>query len=149
MIEPWKFPAAIGLLISCCILAGCGDANPLGRQPIAGEVTFDGQPMDAGSISFRPQGKKGIGSGGPIRNGHYQIETAKGLPPGEYIVRITSPVRFGDKTAPSGPPGPESLSMANGLERVPEKYNAKSTLVASVSASGGNTFDFDIEKKKK
>lgn len=148
-IERWKFPVAVGLLASFCVLTGCEDASPLGRRPISGDVTLDGQPMGSGSISFRPQGNQGIGSGGPIQDGHYQIEAAKGLLPGEYIVRITSPVLLKEeKKASSGLIVLDPKDIPKPVERVPKEYNAESILRATVTADADNLFDFDINTTK-
>jgi hypothetical protein len=70
-------------------LAGCGGPKYSGdkRYPLAGEVTFEGQPVDLGSISFIPTGK-GHASGGVITAGKYDVPEEKGPTAGTYRVEI-------------------------------------------------------------
>jgi hypothetical protein len=123
-------------------LAGCGADNPLNRQPVSGAITLDGQPMDHGSIEFSPQADDGVSSGAMIVDGEYSIPAEKGLPPGEYRVRIYSPE--GGQSAPAdGPPGPNMGPPAQ--ERVPPNYNRESEIIVEVTAEGPNEFDYEIQ----
>ena len=123
---------------------GCGPANPLGRKAISGKVLLDGVPLERGSISFEPQQKGGVSSGAVITNGHYRIEAAKGLPVGDYLVRIHSS-KGGDGATADAPPGPTTkLSPA---ELIPAEYNRNSAQVVKVTADGPNEFSFDIRTK--
>jgi hypothetical protein len=76
----------IGLLLS-----GCGDPGPE-RHDIAGSVTYQGQPLPAGLITFEPdlsQGNDGPPGFAHIINGHYDTaETESGSVGGPQIVRI-------------------------------------------------------------
>ncbi len=43
--------------VAACTLScfgGC-NKNPLGRLEVSGRVTFDGQPLDKGTIEFQPR----------------------------------------------------------------------------------------------
>lgn len=75
-----KIFSALALAALASVLAGCGAANP-----VTGAVTYDGQPVAKGSITFVPADGKGPSSGGAIENGRYSIED---VPPGEKIVQI-------------------------------------------------------------
>ena len=44
----------VSLCCVCVLICGCAKENPLGRQPISGKVTFQGQPLATGSIEFAP-----------------------------------------------------------------------------------------------
>ncbi len=132
--------------IAACLLllpsfVGC-NKNPLGRLAVSGRITLDGKPLDKGTIEFRPQaGGASVGSGGVITNGAFAIPTLQGLPPGKYDVRIFSG-RPDDSPLPEGvPPGVNRPW----IERIPARYNVQTTLVAEVSASGSNTFNFDLK----
>jgi hypothetical protein len=128
--------------------AGCGADNPLGRKAISGNVTLDGQPVAAGSIEFAPQQQGGVGSGAMITAGSYQIEAAKGLPPGKYLVRIFAPEDAQAEQAEPSVPGPTGPSQPPpGVERIPPEYNAKSDKVVEVTVAGPNEFDFAIKTK--
>lgn len=130
---------AMLLMVLACL--GCRQSNPLDLQAVSGAVTFEGKPLDQGSIQFVPQDEAaGLLSGALITAGKYSIPQEKGLPPGKYTVRISS----ADQSAsvPSGPPGMDSSVPAK--ERIPVRYNSESQLAAEVTAGGDNTFDFAL-----
>jgi len=128
------------VLVACAglMVAGCGPGNPQGRLAISGKVSFEGQPLDQGSIQFSSVDRtSGIVSGAVIHNGSYSIEAEKGLPPGKYRVRVFS----GEGAGPEEMPG-ESTEAPK--ERIPAQYNTESTLEIEVSR-GNATFDFDLK----
>ena len=113
----------------------------MGRLALSGHVTFEGKPLDLGTIDFRPlQGSKGVASGAAIRDGQYQIEAQRGLPPGKYEVRIFS---SRDDTSPL-PEGVEPGGMRPAIERLPPSVNIETKLEVTVSADAKNEFNFDI-----
>jgi hypothetical protein len=131
------------------VAIGCGEPNRLGRKAITGEVIFDGSPLEVGSIEFSPKDLNGVSTGGPIQDGKYRIEAHQGAPPGQYTVRITSPI---DDSAVGGqdelrPPGPQAQGPRQpppATERIPAEYNMRSDKVVTVTEEGPNRFDFDI-----
>lgn len=113
----------------------------LGRSglAIAGRVVVAGRPLEQGLISFHVAEGRGDGTpvaGTMIRAGRYEIEAARGLPPGKYVVRIRSP------QAP--PETPQGGVAPPSEDRIPTKYNDDSTLFIEVSRFGRNRFDFAI-----
>jgi hypothetical protein len=137
--------AALALLAS-----GCGQPNPLGRQAISGNILFDGQPLDAGSIEFTPHDPAGVSSGALIVDGVYRIAAPLGLPPGKYTVRITSPRDASPLETEIQPPGPQARGPRQpppAVERIPAEYNVKSDKSVDVSAESVNRFDYDIPAK--
>ncbi len=80
--------ASIALLLASC----GGDGEAFGkRYPVSGKVTYNGQPLEKGSISFVPE--KGAGATGPIEKGDYTLSTGgdqDGALPGKYKVTITA-----------------------------------------------------------
>lgn len=71
-------------------LGGCwGPANPHGYIGIQGTVTFDGQPMHDGHVTFLPVVGAELMAGSPVQKGRFSIPPAKGLPPGDYRVSFT------------------------------------------------------------
>lgn len=76
------------IMVSFC-LAGCGAPDPLQRQQVSGEVSLKGTPIAEGTIEFSPVGE-GTASGAMIEAGKFTIPANKGLPPGDYIVRISA-----------------------------------------------------------
>src|SRR4051794_2164808 len=122
-------PKFFGALIASClvlVLAGCGGGTGgLPRPAVAGEGTLDGKPLDSARITFMPAGGgEGTAAGGEITGGEYSISRDDGPTPGSYDVRITtiSKATVSDLSAMPGDPPPVPK------ERIPPKYNAKSTL---------------------
>jgi hypothetical protein len=77
------------------IIASCGEPDyGFGkRYPVTGKVTYNGQPLQKGSINFIPDGQKGAGASGTIDNGTYTMSTGgdgDGARPGKYKVTIIS-----------------------------------------------------------
>jgi hypothetical protein len=76
-----RLAAAAALAAAAGLLGGCGPS--LGT--CSGEVTYDGQPVGDGYITFTPADGKGKVAGGPISGGRYAVS---GLPPGPKVVRV-------------------------------------------------------------
>lgn len=137
-------------LASLILAAGCGGSgNPLNRQAVSGTVNLDGQPLANGGIRFEPVGNfPGATVGfGQIEEGEYSIPEAQGLPPGKYRVSITSPETPAGSTSTEKPADPVAEMAAKSQptkERIPARYNAKSTLDATVTDGGPNTFPFEL-----
>lgn len=135
-----RYLASSLFLVAVVVLSGCGGpSDTLARRPITGKVTLAGMPLDQGIISFDPIGK-GTSAGASILNGAYSIPESAGLPAGNYVVRISSPV--------GGAPTPEFPGESDQVakERIPDEFNSQSKLKAEVTANGKNTFDFEIPK---
>jgi len=116
------------------VFSGCGEPNPLGRRAVYGAVSYQGKPVDYGAIQFAPEDPQhGVSSGAMIENGKYQIKTSQGLPTGSYHVMISAPDRSKQEKV-EGPPGDER-SLA--VERIPVKYNLKTTLKLEVPKGRG------------
>ncbi len=75
------------LLIITLFMVGCGS----NRFPVAGEVTFDGKPVEQGTISLEPIDRQGPTTGGKITNGKYRLEGDAAPLPGKKTVRISGP----------------------------------------------------------
>ena len=80
-----------GLMLIVAFTAGC---NPTPKvSQISGTVTFKGQPVPAGYVTFTPDvaaGTLGQVVGFQIKDGKYdsKANTPPGLPPGSYKIRI-------------------------------------------------------------
>ena len=126
------------LVVACGVLCGCDAAEPVGN-PVSGTVTFQGQPLDQGSIQFSPAAGQGTFSGGPITDGQYSVPAEQGLEPGMYDVRISKKV--------GGPPPSDELpgeTKEIPKELIPAQYNSRTKLKADIKDSGENKFDFTI-----
>lgn len=133
----------LGCAGALLLALGCGGADPHGRQPVSGTVSFKGRPLDQGRIQFLPmEVGKGAGAGSLVAKGNYAIPASQGLSPGQYRVQITSPKA--KKGAPlAGPPGMKMPPP--GEERIPAEYNLKSRLTVDVKQGAENKFDFTID----
>ena len=133
------------LLISIGLvpLTGC-TAKPYEgkpRIPLTGKVTYDGKPIDGGTISFIPSDESNRVSGGPLIQGAYSVPEEKGANVGAYRVEVRWPQPTGKKYK-----DPDTLETYNEQkESMPARFNTQSELKAEVSATQ-NKFDFDLKK---
>ena len=110
---------------------GCGSDDTV---EIAGEVTYDGEPVPQGQISFVPVDPVGPPEGAVIEDGRY---TAR-VTPGRKRVKIR-----GSRPLPEE----RQTSPEMGLlyeDFVPSLYNDESTLTADVTAEADRTYDFHL-----
>ena len=119
------------------ILAGCGERVKMGR--VSGKVTYKGQPVPNGAITFLPS-PSGPPATGAIENGTYTLQTpefGRGAVLGKHEVMITAlqdaPTWGPEERTPLPPP------------IIPVKFGDTSTsgLTAEVQ-EGENTIDFDL-----
>ena len=131
------------LFSSLVLVAGCGEPNPLGRRAIHGKVTFEGKAVDYGAIQFEPDDPQhGVNSGAMIEDGTYQIKVSQGLPPGSYQVKISSPDRSQQQKVEDMPGDARTFAK----ERIPTKYNLKTTLKLEVpKARGSHEANFNLQ----
>jgi len=126
-------------------LAGCkprGYSGPQ-RYPLQGKVTFDGQPVDWGSISFLPKaGSEQRVSGGLIENGSYSVKEEEGANAGLHRIEV----RWLKRTGKQYRDRDSGEMVDERKEALPPKFHAQSTLTAEVSAEK-TTFDFDLKSK--
>lgn len=80
--------------LACCgalLLAGCGEQGPR-QHHVAGQVTWRGQPVPAGMVTFTPdarQGNSGPQGFAPIRAGRYSTrEDGRGPGSGPHLVAV-------------------------------------------------------------
>lgn len=71
-------------LCSAAILAGCGSGS---GTVVSGTVTYEGEPVAKGQITFTPADGKGPVAGDVIAAGKYRVID---LVPGQKVVQITS-----------------------------------------------------------
>jgi len=129
-----------GLMLVALVGCGGGTSDPLNRQDISGQVTLQGQPLDTGTISFEPQaGTGGTSGGATIENGKFALPKGRGLAPGTYTVRLSSPE--GGPVVTDEAPG-ETPPPAK--ERIPASWNSQSEQTISVEAGKQNTFEFEV-----
>ena len=123
----------------CLVSLGCGSGED-GPElyPVTGTVTFDGEPVSEGRILFRADEGTGKGYGGVIKDGTYTLEAVDGEMTVEILASRAVPGKFGEAASPDEEP-PPLMEMY-----VPEQYNTKTTLTATVKPDGENTIPFQL-----
>jgi hypothetical protein len=130
----WGGLAMMGVWMAACI--GCGK----GGATVEGRVTFDGQPVEAGTIVFEPADGAGPSAGGAIENGRYRLAGDAGVTPGKKTVRITAMRKTG-RQIEEGPPAPPGTMVDEIEQFIPATYNTNSSLQVDVTG-GQSTHDF-------
>jgi hypothetical protein len=133
--------------ISILPLAGCGSDNRLPTATVKGKVTYNGEPLQIGSLLFVPVGGGPSAEANIDRNGNYAVgtyETTDGAVLGKHQVLITA------FTSPGGSGLPEDAVKGDAapVSVIPEKFGdlAKSGLEVEVK-SGKNDVDFVLTAK--
>lgn len=135
------FHLAIRFTVFLCILtAGCRDTGPK-LYSVSGNVTFDGNPIETGEITFSPIGGAGRPDSGVISNGSYKLKVTAG----SKIIKISA-VSNDPKLVGPPPPDMPPGGLNPPREYIPEKFNVQSELSAEVAAKNNQVFDFDLEK---
>jgi hypothetical protein len=121
------------MIVVLVVATGCADSSDAGS--VHGRVTFRGQPLPNGSVTFFPT------SGRPINaplgaDGAYIAQ----LPPGEYVVTVSysEPLPPGFK---EGDPTPRPKFV------LPPEYTtrASSKLMATVSEDSDEPISFELK----
>lgn len=123
----WAMSAAAALLGG-----GCGSGVQM--YEVTGAVTFEGRPVPAGDIIFKPEDASLGAESGKIQGGRYSARV-KG---GKNRVEIRAVREVPGKKGPMGEPLLEDY--------LPEAYNEKTKLTADVGP-GRTSFDFPLNAK--
>lgn len=124
-------------------ITGCG-SKPTPCS-VSGNVTFDGKPIENGSLKFEPVGKSDSPGGrSVITGGKYTVALDQGMLPGQYRAVIYAMKETGKEITnaevlPGDPTGPRKETV----QFLPEKYNSASELQVDFKA-GENSKDFDL-----
>ena len=124
-------------LLAAAGVLGCSSDSRVG---VTGKVTYQGEPVAVGTITFLPAAESGTKCGGLIENGAYKVEPQLGPQPGPHRVEIRWAKPTGKKFKNEFG---EELDIRQ--EGLPDKYHANSTLTADIKA-GVNVIDFQLEK---
>ncbi len=129
------FAGALSLAV-----AGCGSSEPLGT--ISGTVTHNGQPVEAGIVSFYNTETGKVGQAELQPGGTYEIDTVKGgLEPGQYQVAIMPPTETTTDSS-TGEVTHETQEVSN----IPKKYrDVRTSELSAQVEDGNNNFDFALE----
>jgi hypothetical protein len=145
MIAPRPARASLALILT---MIGCSRSkDDLPRQPVAGTVTMNGQPLPEGVIQFYPTGNaKTTGANATIKDGQFSIPREDGLVPGSYKVSISHAELQAALFKGKKDDSPRSKKL--GPELIPAEYNAKSTLTAEVKPGGTRDLKYELNSRK-
>ncbi len=134
--------AAMLLIVSMIACPGCGSPEVCS---LSGTITYDGKPIEDGSIRLDPIAADAGPTGKTIiKNGKYEISSDQGMQPGKFEVAIYAVFPTGREI-----PAPEHVGdetkMIPEMVLLPEKYNAMTELSVALQV-GENTQNFDLEK---
>ncbi len=121
----------------CSLLAGCPSNSGPPRYQISGKVTFQGQPVEEGVITFSEPTTGQVNEGPLGSGGTYSTE----LPAGSYKVSIAPPLV---ETKPTADTPPDLVPKK--VNNIPKKYwvQESSGFTADI-AKDKRTFDFDLK----
>jgi hypothetical protein len=138
--------AALALCAACVWVVGCGNSGPK-RYGVSGAVTYKGQPIKSGLISFIPEGSEASAGGASIIDGKYEIPDKPGLPAGKYEVSVNVPTAGGKnkKSGVAEDEAPGSGGEKETRETLPVKYNENTELRAEVKDDDNNEFNFNLK----
>ncbi len=134
-------------MVAACLFAAvaarfaCNRPDAGGRMALGGTVSCGGQPIESGAILFEPGSGERSEAGGLIAHGRFWIPAAQGAYPGEYLVRV-----YAASTAQAAPAAGQSERASRPMvDRVPERYNAKSSLTIRLGPDNARDLRFDLE----
>ena len=140
-----QLPAAspcLALLLLATV-TGCGDENAEGRYVLSGAVTYDGQPVENGTIELFPaEGNSGQPAGAEIKGGRYEFERTLGPELGAYQVVILA-MRPSGRREPADEGSSELVDVPE--QFIPPIYNDRTTLTIEVTGDQEN-WDFNLER---
>ncbi|MBA2113464.1 carboxypeptidase-like regulatory domain-containing protein [Bremerella alba] len=147
--NPWnqgRKIRSVGLTLLLAVgLIGCGSSDGLDRRAVRGTATYEGEPIEKGTITLFPLAN-GIMAAGKIVDGHYEIPAHEGPIPGEYRVEVTALKETG-RMLRNEEPGMETIEIPEVLSFIPAKYNDLSELTIEISQEEIATqADFRLEE---
>ncbi len=128
---------ALAILTLVLLLGGCESELP--RAKIKGTVTFDGKPLEEGTVQFISTENKTPSSAAPVKDGTYEADVYQG----KMRVQVSALQTVGKRKRYETPDSP-MIDVKK--ERIPERYNAKSELTRDIGP-GENVANFDLKSK--
>jgi hypothetical protein len=140
-----KFPLArLALVLSLFACVGCGE-KPIQRASAQGTVTWEGKPIEDGTIVFIPEkGVRGEAVGIPIVDGKYSSKVESGPCIGANKIEIYAKRKTGKTVMSAVPQAAAPIELKE--EYIPPQYNQQSAKKFEVKA-GTNQFDYDLPPK--
>ena len=132
---------------------GCGQGtNTLPLAKVTGKVTYNGKPVNPGSVIFTPVAGKG-GETGQVATGQIESDgsftlttfnTGDGAIPGQHVVTVEA--RGEDLNKLNQPKADGSIAYVLPKPKVPSKYTSASTSPLRYTVEkGGNSFEIELK----
>ena len=139
-MKKYSLLGAMVLISFLIAFPGCGGKK---RHAPKGTVSYDGEPIEWGHISFTPtKGTEGPKSGAEIREGAYEVDGGKGLFKGSYLVTFQAWKREGKVSV--DPVTGEKTKGGELKQFLPSKYVDISDKTIEIDGSK-QTFDFKLD----
>ena len=133
-----KWFSACGVIfLGMILLCGCGGS---GLTTVEGEVLYDGQPLEKGSIFFSPVAE-GRPAKSDVQNGNFSLITdgESGVFPGKYFVYFDVPAIIDDEIDSEG------LEEVELEIPIPKRFlSRQDSLIKEVKAGQKNHFKIEI-----
>jgi hypothetical protein len=137
--KSFRFLRLAGALVLVSLTFGCQKASD--RVPVAGQVTWQNQPLSRGSILFVPtDGHRGPKVGGEVVAGRYLVERERGPSPGAYRVEVRSDT--GER--PHSPTDKARDRSKSSVQLIPKEYNDNTKLKVTIKADDNGDLSFDL-----
>jgi hypothetical protein len=155
------------IFIPAVAAPGCGDESGLPqRYHVSGTVSYNGKPLEMGTIQFTPDGPGGRAAGGTITGGAYSLTTqdpGDGAIPGKYKVAVVARTSDASKVdlkikgattteakkaiAVVFPQKVAARAAAAGKSLIPAKYSSPETsgLSLEVKPQSNTGVDFNLK----
>jgi hypothetical protein len=128
-----------GAILFPLLVIGCGKSQ---NATVSGIVTYDGQPLSTGAVTFQPVAPGPLAIGDIRNDGAYTLRTgdATGLSAGEYQVTVVATGPMPEATPSNPMPLPELL--------IPARYGDVSTSGLKYTVERGeNRIDIALENE--
>jgi hypothetical protein len=123
--------AWLAAALVCAVAAGCA---PPKQVKVSGRVTLDGADLSEGDIVFVPNDASKRQEAGKIVGGRYEVSVW----PGDHKVQISAAREL-----------PKKGEFAYFESIIPERYNEKTELTATVPPEGKQDVNFELKSDKK
>jgi hypothetical protein len=136
---------AAAVALTC--LTGCGESGLPNMVPIRGTVTYQGRPLQEGTVLYVPKASDGRQARGDIQpDGSFRLTTLRkydGAQHGDYAIVVIAL-----EPHPGEPPSREEVEAAGGIKRgsiIPAKYTKPDTSGLSDTVDGDHSGMMEIK----
>jgi hypothetical protein len=137
VFDPCFIRVNIVAFLAVVSIGGCG-GDKLARYRVSGKVTFQGQPVERGEITFEDPNAGQVNSSTLQSGGGYSLE----LPAGDFKVSVAPPLV---ETKGTGVTPPDMVPDP-AVKNIPKKYWRQETSGLSAQVvKGKTTFTFDLK----